>query len=62
MTATVTEDAELSFWTSEALESLLCNQPELCHSLLVILAEKIAENHDSERALIDTEKAEYADY
>ena len=51
MTATVTEDAELGFWSPDALDSLLCKHPGLCQPLLAILGEKIAENHEVERAL-----------
>jgi CRP-like cAMP-binding protein len=43
MTAIVTQDAELGFWTPEALESLLRDRPELCHQLLTILGEKTIE-------------------
>jgi CRP-like cAMP-binding protein len=43
MTATVTQDAELGFWTPGALESLLRDRPELCHQLLTILGEKTIE-------------------
>ncbi len=53
MTATVTEDAELGFWTPEALESLLRNQPDLCQPLLVMLGEKVADIHDIERAWLE---------
>lgn len=42
MTATVTDDAELGFVTSQALDSLLREQPELCQQLLTILSAKIA--------------------
>jgi CRP-like cAMP-binding protein len=59
MTATVTEDAELGFWSPEALESLLRKQPDLCQPLLVILSTKVAENHDIERTFVDREKADY---
>jgi CRP-like cAMP-binding protein len=53
MTATVTEDAELGFWTPDGLESLLLNQPDLCQPLLVMLGEKVADNHDIERAWLE---------
>ena len=56
MTATVTEDAELGFWSPDALDSLLRNRPDLCQPLLVILGEKVAENHEVERALITRDK------
>lgn len=45
MTATVTENAELAFLSPEGLDSLLRERPELCHELLVILGNRIAENH-----------------
>src|SRR5260370_22731974 len=50
MTATVTEDAELGFWSPEALDSLLHNRPDLCQQLLVILGEKMAENYELQEA------------
>jgi CRP-like cAMP-binding protein len=53
MTATVTEDAELGFWTPDALESLLRDQPDLCQPLLVMLGKKVADNHDIERAWLE---------
>ena len=45
MTATVTEDAECSFLSSERLDSLLHEHPELYRQLLAILAEKKDNNH-----------------
>jgi CRP-like cAMP-binding protein len=56
MTATVTEDAELAFWTAEALESLLRDNPTLCHELLGIMAERLAENHELMKALLRRRK------
>jgi CRP-like cAMP-binding protein len=53
MTATVKEDAELGFWSPEALDSLLRERPELCRPLLAILGERIAEDHDVESALLN---------
>lgn len=50
MTATVTEDAELGFWSLSALDSLLRNRPDLCRQLLVILGEKMAENYELQEA------------
>jgi CRP-like cAMP-binding protein len=41
MTATVTEDAELVFWSLEALDSLLRKRPDLCPPLLAILEGRI---------------------
>jgi len=37
MTATVTEDAELCFWSPDALDSLLRQRPDFCQPLLAIL-------------------------
>jgi CRP-like cAMP-binding protein len=51
MTATVTEDAELGFWSPEALDSLLHNRPDLCEQLLGTLGEKMAENYKLEESL-----------
>jgi hypothetical protein len=56
MTATVTEDAELGFWSPEALDSLLHNHPDLCRQLLVILGEKMAENYALEEASLKSEQ------
>ena len=56
MTATVTEDAELGFWSPDALDSLLRTHPELCQPLLAILGATIAENHEVERALLTRDK------
>ena len=55
MTATVTEDAELGFWSPEALDSLLHNRPDLCQQLLVIL-EKMAENYELQEASLRKSK------
>ncbi len=51
MTATVTEDAELGFWSPEALDSLLHSRPDVCQQLLVILREKMAENYELEESI-----------
>ncbi len=51
MTATVAEDAELVFWSPEALDSLLHSRPDLCQQLLVILREKMAENDELEASI-----------
>lgn len=56
MTATVTEDAELGFWSPEALESLLRERPALCQELLAIMAERLAENHELMKALVEKRK------
>ena len=47
MTATVTEDAELGFWSPEMLESLLRDHPEFCCQLLAILGEKVIDNNEN---------------
>jgi CRP-like cAMP-binding protein len=56
LTATVTEDAELGFWSPDALDSLLRNRPDLCQPLLALLGERIAENHEAWRALLTGDK------
>jgi|SRR5579864_2789715 len=56
MTATVTEDAELGFWSPDALDSLLRQRPDLCQLLLAILGMKVAEGHEMERASLIREK------
>jgi CRP-like cAMP-binding protein len=56
MTATVTQDAELGFWPSEALDSLLRKRPDLCRQLLAVLSEKISENREVTKALLDKEE------
>jgi CRP-like cAMP-binding protein len=53
MTATVTEDAEVGLWTPGALNTLLLQHPELCQQLLVLLCERMAENHQIMKALQD---------
>jgi CRP-like cAMP-binding protein len=56
MTATVTEDADLGYWSPDALDSLLHTHPDFCQPLLAILGAKIAENHEVERALLTRDK------
>jgi CRP-like cAMP-binding protein len=51
MTATVTEDADLGFWSPEALDSLLEKRPDLCRPLLGILGVRIAKDDDLETTL-----------
>jgi len=53
MTATVTEDAELLFWSSKALELLLHERPELCQQLLVIMGERLAEHQEIMKASLE---------
>jgi len=56
MTATVTEDAELGLWTPAALDSLLRERPDLCQQLLVILGERVIENQEVQKALLERDK------
>ena len=56
MTATVTDDAELGFLTTQVLESLLRQHPELCPQLLTILSAKIAQTEQVTKALLRKEK------
>jgi len=55
-TATVTEDAELGFWSPEALDALLHTRPELCKELLAIMGERLADNHEMMKALLNGDK------
>ena len=48
VTATVSEEAELGFWSPEALDSLLRERPDLCRPLLAILGVRLAEDEDAE--------------
>jgi len=52
MTATVTEDSELGFWSPEMLESLLHNHPEFCCQVLTILGERVIEGNEMQKALL----------
>jgi CRP-like cAMP-binding protein len=56
MTATVTQDAELRFWSFEALDSLLQNHCDFCRQLLVILGEKMAENNEVTKTFLNRGK------
>lgn len=56
MTATVTEDAELGFWSPDELDSLLRQRPDLCQLRLAILGMKIAEGHETERVLLTRDR------
>ena len=53
MTATVTQDAEVGLWTPGALAALLVQRPELCQQLLLLLCERMVENHEIMKALYD---------
>jgi len=52
MTATVTEDAELVFWSLRDLDSLLQKRPDFCRQLLEILGERMAENQKMMKAML----------
>ena len=56
MTATATEDAEVGFCSAQALDSLLHERPEFCQELLAILAERLADNQQVAKAMLDREK------
>ena len=56
MTATVTEDAEVGFCSTRALDLLLQKRPELCQQLLAILGERMAENQQVVKAMLDKER------
>jgi len=53
MTATVAEDAEVGLWTPGALNALLVERPELCQQLLVLLCERMLDNHEIMKVLHD---------
>lgn len=52
MTATVTEDAELVFWSLRDLDFLLQRRPDFCRQLLEILGERMAENQKMMKAML----------
>jgi CRP-like cAMP-binding protein len=56
MTATVTEDAELGFLAPEELDALLHERPELCYQLLAILGERVIENNEMQKTLLNGDK------
>ena len=56
MNATVTEDAELVFWSVRDLDSLLQKRPDFCRQLLEILGERMAENQKMMKALLSKEQ------
>jgi CRP-like cAMP-binding protein len=51
MKATVTDDAELGFLTTQTLESLLREKPELCQLMLGVLSEKLAHAEQVTKAM-----------
>ena len=55
MTATVADDAELGFISSQELRSLLREEPELCQQLLTILGAKIAKTEQASKAMVREE-------
>ena len=56
MTATVTEDAELVFWSLRELDTLLQERPDFCRQLLEILGERMAENQKMMKALLSKDQ------
>jgi CRP/FNR family transcriptional regulator, cyclic AMP receptor protein len=56
MTATLVDDAELGFLTTDALLSLLRTQPELCQGLLRVLSAKITHTERVTKALLREER------
>lgn len=52
MTATVTDDSELGFVSSEALKALLLVQPKACQELLAMLTAKIVQTDEVTRAML----------
>ena len=56
MTATVTEAAELVFWSLSELDSLLQKRPDFCRQLLEILGERMAENQKMMKALLSKDQ------
>jgi CRP-like cAMP-binding protein len=56
VTTTVKEDAELGFWSPEALDLLLRERHNICRPLLAILGECISEDYDAESALLNYER------
>jgi CRP-like cAMP-binding protein len=56
MTATVTEDAELGFLTTQSLESLLRKHPKLCNELVAVLSAKVASSEQMMKTLLRKEK------
>lgn len=57
MTATVADDAELGFVSSEALKALLREQPQACQELLTMMTAKIVQNDDATRAVLAGRKS-----
>src|SRR5215471_15183348 len=53
MTATIREDAEVGLWSPAALNALLVERSELCQQLLVLLCEKMLDNHEIMKVLHD---------
>jgi len=56
MTATVTENAEVGFCSARALESLLRQRPDLLQELLAILGERMAENQQVVKAMLNNQR------
>ena len=56
MTATVTEDTELVFWSLSELDLLLQKRGDFCRQLLEILGERMAENQKMMKALLSKDQ------
>jgi len=56
MTATVTDDAELGFVSSEA-KALLHEQPQACQELLTMLTSKIVQTDEVTKAMLGARKS-----
>ena len=56
MTATVTENAEVGFCSTQALDWLLQERPDFSQQLLAILGERMAENQRVGKAMLDKER------
>jgi len=54
LTATVTENAELGFLSSEVLDLLLRNDPALCRELLTVLGEETVELKKVKQTMLDS--------
>lgn len=61
MTATVTSDAELGFLSTQALKSLLRQQPDLCQLLLTMLGAKVAQTEQVTKAVLRKERVSWSE-
>ena len=56
MTATVTENAKVGFCSTQALDWLLQERPDFSQQLLAILGERMAENQQVGKAMLEKER------